>query len=380
MANRAYKFRIYPDNEQMVMFARTFGCCRKIWNLMLADRIAAYQKDKTVVRPTPSRYKNEFPFLKEVDSLALANVQLAQNRAFNEFFNSLKTKGKHRGFPKFKSRKKTKNSYTTNNQNGTIKIYDNCIRLPKIGNVKAVIHREVDPTWKLKSATVSQSSDGNYWCSVLFEYDSTVESIKPDADNAVGLDYKSDGLYCDSEGNIASHHKYYRESQDKLGKEQRRLARKCGSKKNENKSNNYLKQLKRVNRIHQHIANQRNDFLQKKSTEIANQYDVIAVEDLNMQAMSNKGFHNGKATMDNGYGRFCNMLEYKMTNRGKYFVKVDKWFPSSQRCHCCGCINPQVKDLSVRKWKCSECGAAHDRDINAAINIRNEGIRILGIA
>lgn len=145
------------------------------------------------------------------------------------------------------------------------------------------------------------------------------------------------------------------------------------------KSNNFMKQQKRVNKIHRHIANQRNDFLHKTSTEIANRYDVVAVEDLNMRSLSNKGFGNGKATMDNGYGMFLNMLEYKLNSRGKYFVKVDRFYPSSQTCHACGCVNPDVKDLSIRKWICPACGAIHDRDINAAVNIRDEGLRLLGL-
>lgn len=380
MANIAYKYRLYPNAEQQVLFAKTFGCCRKIWNLMLADRNEAYQKDKTHIAPTPASYKKDYPFLKEVDSLALANVQLNQNKAFKEFFKSCKTKKNDRGFPKFKSAKTSKRSYTTNNQNGTIEVGNSFIKMPKIGKVKAVIHRKPDACWNLKSVTVSQSSDGNYWCSVLFEYENQISSVCADTDKAIGLDYKSDGLYCDSNGNIATRHKFYRESQAKLAKEQRKLSRKKGNKKGETKSNNFLKQQKRVNKIHRHIANQRNDFLHKTSTEIANRYDVVAVEDLNMRSLSNKGFGNGKATMDNSYGMFLNMLEYKLNSRGKYFVRVDRFYPSSQTCHACGYINPEVKNLSVRKWTCSACGTVHDRDINAAINIRDEGLRLLSLA
>lgn len=380
MANIAYKYRLYPNTKQQVLFAKTFGCCRKIWNLMLADRNEAYQKDKTSIEPSPASYKKDYPFLKEVDSLALANVQLNQRKAFKEFFKSCKTKKNDRGFPKFKSAKTSKRSYTTNNQNGTIEIGEGFIKIPKVGKVKAVIHREPEIEWKLKSATISQSSDGNFWCSVLFEYEECITPVCVDADKAIGLDYKSDGLYCDSNGNIATRHKFYRESQAKLAKEQRKLSHKKGNKKGETKSNNFLKQQKRVNKIHRHIANQRNDFLHKTSTEIANRYDIVAVEDLNMRSLSNKGFGNGKSTMDNGYGAFLNMLEYKLNSRGKYFVKVGKFYPSSQACHTCGYINSEVKNLSIRKWICPACGTVHDRDINAAINIRDEGIRLLSLA
>ena len=195
-------------------------------------------------------------------------------------------------------------------------------------------------------------------------------------DNAIGLDYASDGLYVDDKGDVGTNHKYYRESHSKLAKEQRRLSRKKGSKKNEPRSHNYLKQLQKVNKIHKHIANQILDNLHKISTEIANQYDVVCVESLNMRSMSNRSFRNGKATLDNGYGLFLNMLEYKLADRGKYLVKVDKWFPSSQICSCCGARHHKMKDLSIRIMKC-DCGFTMSRDQNAAINIKNEGLRIL---
>ena len=196
------------------------------------------------------------------------------------------------------------------------------------------------------------------------------------SDNAIGLDYASDGLYVDDKGNVGNNHKYYRESHDKLVKAQRKLSRMQGSKKGETKSNNYIKQLHKVNKIHRHITNQRLDNLHKLSTEIVNQYDVVCVESLNMKAMSNKGFGNGKATLDNSYGIFLNMLEYKLADRGKYFVKVDKWFPSSQICHCCGSVHSEMKNLQIRTMKC-DCGLTISRDKNAAINIKKEDLRIL---
>ena len=219
-------------------------------------------------------------------------------------------------------------------------------------------------------------SDGKYYASVLFEYEREVTAVKT-IEKVLGLDYKSDGLYMDSDGNTGSNHKYYRESQKKLKKEQRKLSRKKGNKEGETKSNNYLKQQRKTNRIHKHIANQRMDNLHKKSTEIANRYDAVCVESLNMRAMSNKGFGNGKSTMDNGYGMFVNMLEYKMAARGKHLVKVDKWYPSSQICSCCG--KHRRLALKDRVYRC-ECGLVMDRDRNAAINIREEGLRMLNTA
>ncbi len=192
----------------------------------------------------------------------------------------------------------------------------------------------------------------------------------------IGLDYASDGLYVDSNGNTGSNHKFYRESHNKLAKAQRRLSRMTGSKKHETKSNNYIKQLTKVNKIHRHIANQRLDNLHKKSTEIANQYDVVCVESLNMRSIANKGFGNGKATLDNGYGLFLSMLENKLSERNKYLVKVDKWYPSSQICHSCGRRHPEMKDLRIRTMKC-DCGLIISRDQNAAINILNEELRQL---
>lgn len=373
--NKAIKYRIYPTREQAVLFAKTFGCCRKVYNLMLADKIESYQATGKFVAVTPAKYKKEYPYLKEVDSLALANAQRNLQSAFRSCFS--KKRKRKNGFPKFKSAKKSRKSYTTNNQKGTLTLMDSkYIKLPKVGKVKAKIHRQPEMDWQLKSATVSQNSDGKYYVSVLFELESQPSAYVADKTNAIGLDYASDGLYVDDNGNKGINHKYYRESHRKLAKAQRRLSRMQGSKKKEEKSANYLKQLKKVNRIHRHIANQRLDNLHKLSTEIANQYDVVCVESLNMKNMSNKGFGNGKATMDNGYGMFLNMLEYKFADRKKYFVKVDKWFPSSQICNCCGKLHKEMKNLNIRILKC-DCGLTISRDQNAAINIKKEGLRIL---
>ena len=374
MTNRAIKYRAYPTTEQSVMFAKTFGCCRKVYNLMLSYKIESYKSTGKFVTVTPAKYKKDYPYLKEVDSLALANVQLNLQRAFKNRFS--KSRKKNNGFPKFKSAKRSRKSYTTNNQHGTVAITDNSIRLPKIGHVKTVIHRKPNDSWIVKSATVSQESDGKFYISVLFEIADSINTYVADTNNCIGLDYASDGLYVDNNGNVGTNHKYYHESHDKLAKSQRRLSRMQGSKKHEIKSNNYLKQLRKVNKIHRHIANQRLDNLHKISTEIANQYDVVCVESLNMKSMSNKGFGNGKATLDNGYGMFLSMLEYKLSERNKYLVKVDKWFPSSQICHCCGKIHPEMKNLIIRTMKC-DCGLTIGRDQNAAINILNEGLRIL---
>lgn len=341
---------------------------------MLNDKIEHYKQTKSFGKQTPAQYKSDLLYLKEVDSLALANVQMNLQAAFKNHFD--KKRKTNTRFPKFKSKRKSKKAYTTNNQNGTISIIEGYIKLPKIGKVKTIFHRLPSSEWKIKSATVSQMGDGTFYVSVLFEFEQDIIQSKPE--NIIGLDYASDGLYVDSNGNKGTNHKFYRESHKKLAKEQRKLSRKVGSKKDGKKSNNFKKQLLKVNKIYRHIANQRNDNLHKISTEIANQYDVVCVESLNMKAISNKKFHNGKATMDNGYGMFCDMLKYKLEQKGGQLIKISKWYPSSQTCSCCGTRHKEMKDLSIRTLKCS-CGLEIDRDYNAAINIKNEGLRLLSL-
>ena len=369
MSYRSIKYRLYPTKQQAILFEQTFGCCRKLWNLMLSDKINYYQNNKTNYKTLVSDYKKRYPYLKDIDSLALANVKLNLDKAYNNFF-SKKSK-----FPRFKSRKHSRKSYTTNYVSNNIRFDNNHIRLPKIGFVKTKLHRLPLSDWKIKSVTVSQNHDGNYYASVLFEFESACEYVI-NKSNAIGFDYSSSNLYVDSNGNIGTNHKFYKESHRKLAKAQRRLSRKQGSKKNEIKSNNYIKQLLRVNRIHQHIVSQRLDNLHKLSTEIANQYDIVCVESLNLRAMSNKGFGNGRSTLDNGYGMFLSLLDYKLSERNKILIKVDKWFPSSQICHKCNYRDKRLKDLSIRKWECPVCHEMHDRDTNAAINILREGLRL----
>lgn len=369
--HKAIKYRLYPNIKQEIYFAKVFGCTRKIWNLMLSDREESYKATGKQSAPSLKAYKKEHSYLKEVDSLALCNAYLDLEKAYKDFF----TNPKHFGLPKFKSKKNKKESYTTNNQNGTIAIIDNkYIRLPKIGLVKAKIHRAPKNNWVLKSTTISKNRAGEYYASVLFEFEKEVKPVES-VDAVIGLDYKSDGLYTDSNGATLGSPKFFRKSQKKLAKAQRKLAKKKGFRKGETKSNNYIKQLEKIAKIHNHISNQRKDFLHKESMKIANLYDLVCVESLNMKNMSNKGFGNGKATMDNGYGMFLDFLEYKLKSRGKYLVRVDKWFPSSQLCSKCG--HKQKMPLDVRTYICPECGNVIDRDLNAAINIKKEGLRLL---
>lgn len=358
---------------------------------MLSDKIENYKATKSFGTFTPAKYKKieEYAYLKEVDSLALANVQINQQAAFKNCFS--KTRKKKNGFPKYKSRKNSKNSYTTNNQKGTVRIIENGIRLPKIGIVKAVIHRKPETEWFIKSATVSMEKDGTYYASVLFEYEvKKPDCLAPTEDNTVGLDYKSDGLYVDSNENKASlDAKWYRKSQKKRTKQQRNLSRKIqchiigynGNRpifdKPMSECKNIQKNRKKLAKIERKVANQRKDALHKESTKIANSYDFVCVETLNLKAMANKGFGNGKATLDNGYGMFLNMLKYKLERKGGSLIKVEWNYPSSQFCSCCGFQNQKVKDLRIREWTCPNCKEHHDRDHNAAKNIKKRGLELL---
>ena len=342
--NMAIKCRIYPTAEQRVLFAKTFGCCRKIYNLMLADKIACYRKTGKALMTTPAQYKEAYPYLKEVDSLALANEQLHLQEAYRNFFRDRRI-----GFPKFKAKKRDWNSYTTNVVNGNIAVVGKGIKLPKAGIVPAKIHRSAPSGWKLKSVTVSQARDGRYYASLLYEGDMSAVPVDLSGDiSHIGLDYKSNGLYMDSLGHLADMPHFYRKSQKKLSREQRRLSRKVRG------SKNYEKQRLKVAMVSAHTANQRKDFLHKLSAEITNQYDLVSVETLNLQGIA-KGRRLGKATYDNGFGAFCTMLEYKQHKKGHYFMKVGKFFPSSQLCQC-GYKNPETKDLQVRIVTCPKCG------------------------
>lgn len=358
--NKAFKYRLYPTKEQQELFGKTFGCVRFIYNKMLSDKIKYYKETKQKLNNTPAQYKKEFEWLKEVDSLALSNAQMNLQSAYNNFFRNTKV-----GFPKFKSKKHNKNTYTTNNQNGTISINDNHIKLPKIGNVKMVYHRSIPSDYKIKSATISLTTSGKYYVAVLTEYETNIPTVKLDKDNSLGLDYSSHSFYVDSQGKEANYPKFYRNAQQKLAKEQRKLSHmKYGS-------NNYHKQRLRVARISEHVSNQRKDWLHKLSTELSNKYDYVCVEDLNMKNMS-QSLKLGKSTMDNSFSMFRTFLQYKLMNRGKQFIIIDKWFPSSKICRFCGTVNKDLK-LSDRIWTCS-CGKILNRDKNAAINILNVGL------
>lgn len=251
MANKAYKFRLYPNKEQIIMFEKTFGCVKFIYNKMLADKIEYYKETKQKLNNTPAQYKKEFEWLKEVDSLALANAQMNLKKAYDNFFRNPK-----KGSPKFKSKKRNKNSYTANNnsKNDTIFIINKQIRLPKIGFVKIKQHRLIPSEQKIKSATITKTPSGKYYVSILVEYNQDIPKIQLDKNKALGLDYASHSFYVDSQGKKANYPKFFRNAQPILSKEQKKLSNmKYGSNnykktKNKNSSNSrtYCKSKKRL--------------------------------------------------------------------------------------------------------------------------------------
>ena len=363
MQHTAYCFRIYPTDKQKELFVKTFGCARSIYNKMLADKIEHYKKTQKMLNNTPAQYKKKFPYFKEVDSLALANAQINLQTAYKNFFQNPKT-----GFPKFKSKKNSRRAYTTNLVNNNIELKEGKLKLPKAGLVRIKQHREIPDGYILKSVTVSQIGSGKFYASILFEYEEEITNKDPQS--FLGMDYSMHDLYVDSEGNKGEYERFYRKSEQKLKREQRKLSlMKKGSK-------NRAKQRIKVAKVHEKIANSRKDFLHKKSRQIANVYDCVCIENLDMKAMS-KCLNFGKSVHDNAYGRFIEILSYKLKRQGKYLVEVDKFYPSSQLCSVCGYQNKETKDLSLREWICPHCGTRHDRDINAAVNLLKEGKRLL---
>ena len=371
---RTYRFRIYPNPSQKELIEKTLGCSRQVYNDFLSMCIESYEVDHNrivskydLIKLLPE-YKNTFPYLKEVDSIALQQTVIHLYDAYMNFFRHNAT------FPKFK-KKKNDYGYTTMNINNSIRFIEDDIQIPKLGRVRVIRHRPLPESFKYSMVSVSRIGK-YYYVSLLGEEESVdyvsfiKESLNPN--NSIGLDFSLSHLFVDSNGSHLDMPTYYQGSLTKLAKEQRKLSH---MKKD---SSHYKKQLLRVKNLHEHIANQRKDFLHKASRKLANAYDYVFVENLDLKEMSERRdkLKLGISIFDLGYGTFLNYLSYKLKWLNKKLIKVDRYFPSSQLCSAC---NYRKSDLTLnqRHWVCPECGKKHNRDLNAAINIKKEGIRTI---
>lgn len=362
---RAYKYRIYPNKKQQELIQKTFGCCRFVYNYYLDKRIQAYKDNKTSLNYYDcandlTNLKREFEWLKEIDAISLQSSIKDLDNAYQKFFKE------HSGFPKFKSKKNHKKSYKSKCINNNIQFQNNHIKLPKLGWVKT--RDKQMPQGRILNATISQEPSGKYYVSLCC----TNVEIKhlPYTNNQVGIDLGIKDFAITSDGVKYSNPKYLQQSLDKLAKLQRELSRKTRG------SSNWDKTRIKVARQYEKIRNQRQDFLQKLSTELIRENDIICIEDLNISEMIQDNKKDMRRNIgDVSWYEFTRQLQYKADWYGRQVIKVDRFFASSQTCSCCGKKFPITKDLGVREWICPNCQSVLDRDINAAINILNEGLK-----
>ena len=357
-------FRAYPTKEQKILLDKTFGCCRLIYNRGLDMRKSAYESGKKVgynetsAMLTALKKEEEFEFLTEVDSVALQQSLRDLNTAYVNFFQ------KRANYPTFKRKHDNYHTYRTLNQSNKIRIAGNYIKLPKVGYLKI---RQSMPIDKINNVTVEKRPSGKYF--IVLNVDFEPEGRINDG-GVIGIDVGIKDFYTDSNGNVVPNPKYLEKAMRKLAREQRRLSRKKKG------SNNRNKQRIKVAVAHEKVVNKRNDFLQKETTRLVRENQIICVEDLNVAGM----LHNhklAKAISSVSWSKFFQMLEYKAEWYGSFVVRIPTMYPSSQTCSCCGEKNPLVKNLAVREWECPHCHAVHQRDLNASINILNKGIEML---
>ena len=327
---KAFKYRIYPTDAQVLFFAKTFGCCRFVWNKMLEEKLEAYKKKERITRIIPAKYKEEFPFLKEVDGLALCNVQLQVEKAFRDHFRNRK----QFKLPKFK-KKKDKQSYTTNNTHNSIRVdfERGLLYLPKLREgVKVELHRRFDG--KVKSVTVSKTKDGKYYASILVETENPRNKVVEPKSKACGIDLGLEHFATvtnDFGSYKVVHPKYLRRGEERLRRLQRRFSRKQKGSKNSEKAR------LRLARQHAYMSNARNDFLHKLSKAIIDENQVVVVEDIGVKGLLKTRL--AKSIGDSGWSKFLTYLKYKAEWYGRTFIQVDRFFPSSKLCHSCGYKN-----------------------------------------